>query len=131
MLFDTSYTDKRITRQINEVVGKPYGWKNRWKMGGIGSRRMVIQNISESYQKYLNADHYISNANIELRPKGIIIHFRHKLQSYSWIMPYNDLAIEYDDTIILKSNREFVSFAKDLDTAFITKMIAQFDAYQQ
>lgn len=131
MLFDTSYSDKRITRQINEAVGMPYTWKDRWKMGGIGSRRMVIQSISESYQKYLNAEHYNSNANIELRPKGVIVHFRHKLQAYSWIMPYKDLVIEHKSSIVLKANGEFISFAQDLDTAFISKMKKQFAAHSR
>lgn len=94
MILDTSYSDKKITKQINDAMGRPYSLSDRWKLRGIGSKRMAIAEISEEYRKFLNADHYISNANIELRPKGILVHFRHKLQAYSWIMPYENLQVE-------------------------------------
>jgi len=129
MLFDTSYSDKRITRQINEAVGHPFSFLERIKMGGIGSRRMVIGDISEEYQKYLKAAHYQSHANLELRPKGLIIHFRHKLEAYSWIMPYASLAVEASDSLRLASEGKFISFAEELDEAFTRKLEARFAAY--
>ena len=110
MLFDTSYPDKETTRQINQAVGLPFSWRIRWKMGGIGSRRMVISSISEEYRQYLKADHYQSLANIELRPKGIIIHFRHKLQAYSWVMPYDTLIISFKASLLLESDGKFIEF---------------------
>ena len=79
-------------------------------MGGIGSRRMVISSISEEYRQYLKADHYQSLANIELRPKGIIIHFRHKLQAYSWVMPYDTLIISFKASLLLESDGKFIEF---------------------
>ena len=129
MLFDTSYSDKRITRQINEAVGHPFSFLERIKMGGIGSRRMVIGDISEEYQKYLKAAHYQSHANLELRPKGLIIHFRHKLEAYSWIMPYASLEVEASDSLRLVSEGKFISFAEELDEAFIRKLEVRFAAY--
>ena len=129
MLFDTSYSDKRITRQINEAVGLPFSFMDRIKMGGIGSRRMVIEAISEEYQKYLKAEHYQSHANLELRPKGLIVHFRHKLESYSWIMPYDSLEVETKLSLRLSSDGKFISFAQDLDQGFIGKLQKAFSAH--
>ncbi|MEQ6166408.1 hypothetical protein AAOE16_04375 [Ekhidna sp. MALMAid0563] len=123
MIFDTSYSDKEITRKINQAVGLPFSWKERWKMGGIGSRRMTIHEISEDYKKYLNADHYVSTASIELRPKGIIIHFRHKLQAYSWIMPFSSLKIEYDNSLRLESEGKHIYFDDPKNDPFIKRMI--------
>lgn len=123
MIFDTSYSDKKITRQINEAMGLPYSWKDRWKMGGIGSKRMTIKDISDEYRKYLNADHYLSNANIELRPKGIIIHFRHKLQAYSWIMPFKELEIDANEFLTLKAADKFITFESGVEPKFIDKLI--------
>ncbi len=125
MIFDTSYTDKTIIRKINNAVGEAFGFKERWKLGGIGSKRMVIEDISEEYRKYLNAEHYVSNANIELRPKGILIHFRHKLQAYSWVMPYTDLVIEKAERLTLTSNGKFIRFKDAIETnsKFIEKMV--------
>ena len=131
MLFDTSYLDKKITKQINESVGKSFSWKDRWHMGGIGSRRMVITDISEEYKKYLKAEHYETMANIELRPKGIIIHFRHKLQAYSWVMPYEGLQISSASCLKLKSVGMFVALKNELDQPFIKKLVTQFERYAQ
>ena len=123
MIFDTSYSDKETTRQINKAVGKPFSWKQRWKMGGIGSRRMTVNGISEELKQYMNAEHYISTASIELRPHGIIIHFRHKLQAYSWIMPYSELKIKYEHSLQLESKGKFIRFDDPDNERFINRMI--------
>lgn len=123
MIFDTSYSDKETTRKINLSVGPPFSWKQRWKMGGIGSRRMTVSAISEDLKPYMNADHYVSTASIELRPKGIIVHFRHKLQVYSWIMPYNDLKIEYEHSLRLESKGKYIRFDRPYNERFINRMI--------
>ncbi len=125
MIYDTSYTDKRIVRKINEAVGVPFGWKERWKMGGIGSKRMVIKDISEEYRAYLNADHYQTNANIELRPKGVLIHFRHKLQAYSWVMPFAGLEIKLNELLTLQSDHKFITLDPGNEHEFITKLMSQ------
>ncbi|GAB4229689.1 MAG: hypothetical protein Tsb0034_01370 [Ekhidna sp.] len=123
MIYDTSYTDKETTKAINQAVGNSFSFKERWKMGGIGSRRMQITKISENYKNLLNAAHYVTNANIELRPKGIIIHFRHKLQAYSWVMPYASLVVEDHPSLVLKSTDGFVVFQQPIDEKFVKKLL--------
>ena len=91
---------------------------------------MTIKDISDEYKKYLNAAHYISNGNIELRPKGIIIHFRHKLQAYSWIMPYEQLQIDSTEQLRLKADNHFITFEGTLDEPFIVKMSEQFEQFR-
>ncbi len=122
MIFDTSYSNKETTRQINLAVGLPFSWKQRWKMGGIGSRRMTIHDISKEYKKYMSADHYVSTASIELRPKGIIIHFRHKLQAYSWVMSYDSLKIGYEHGLKLECDGKYISFDQPGNERFIQKL---------
>ncbi|WP_420315914.1 hypothetical protein [Ekhidna sp.] len=123
MIFDTSYSDKETTKKINHSVGSPYSWKERWKLRGIGSRRMTVHDISEDYKKYMNADHYISTASIELRPKGIIIHFRHKLQAYSWVMPFDSLTIHSSDSLKLECDGKYIKFNEPGNDKFIRQMI--------
>lgn len=122
-LFDTSYSDKETKRKIDLAVGPAFSWKDRWRMKGIGSRRMVISDISKEHREYMNADHYISTANIELRPKGIIIHFRHKLQAYSWIMPFDTLTIISDEFLRLESEGLFIQFNDPQNEHFINKIV--------
>ncbi|WP_370087767.1 hypothetical protein [Ekhidna sp.] len=123
MIYDTSYSDKETTRQIDKAVGSPFSWRERLRMGGIGSKRMTIHAVSEEYKKYMNADHYQSTANIELRPKGIILHFRHKLQAYSWVMPFQSLTIKYENYLLLESDGKFIQFNEPGNEKFIKRMI--------
>lgn len=122
MIYDTSYSDKETTREIDNAVGKSFSFMERWRMAGIGSSRLVISDISEEYKKYLNAEHYISNANIELRPKGILLHFRHKLQVYSWVMPYETLKIEEGNEPRFISNDKFIQFKSGIEPKFLGKL---------
>jgi len=121
MIFDTTYPDKKTIREINNTVGLPFSWKMRWKLKGIGSKRMNIISISEEYRHYLKAEHYITHANIEFRPKGIIIHFRHKLETYSWTMAYENLAIDLQGGIKLESEGKFIRF-EQAEEQFIEKL---------
>lgn len=126
MLFDTSYTDKKITKKINDAVGKPFSFKERWKLKGIGSKRMVITDISDEYRKHLKANHYETKANIELRPGGILIHFRDKLQTMTWVMPYESMKLNLSNGLILQSDGKFIHFRKeDIDNKFLEKLTDQ------
>jgi len=121
MLFDTSYHDKKIERQINQSVGPVFSFKERWKLGGIGSKRLTIADITDDYKKYLNEEHYQSKANIELRPKGIIVHFRYKLEEYSWVMPFDDLTLKNESNLVLTAGDKFIAFEEKLEERFLQK----------
>ena len=83
---------------------------------------MVIDAISDEYKKYLNASHYQSLANIELRPNGILVHFRHKLQAYSWMMSFSDLQIVCDEALTLRAAGKFIRFKAPVNEKFIKRM---------
>lgn len=126
MIFETTYTKRETILEINKLVGKPYSLLERLKMKGIGSKRMAISAISEEYQEYMNADHYMTHANIELRPKGIILHFRYKLESYAWPMPYGQVVVETTPILTFKSSGKFISFKNGMEVnkLFIDKIIS-------
>ncbi|MFY0601005.1 MAG: hypothetical protein JXR03_15120 [Cyclobacteriaceae bacterium] len=125
MIFDTTYTKREITQEINKLVGKPFSIIDRIKMGGIGSKRMAITAISKEYEEYLNADHYITYGNIELRPSGILIHFRYKLESYTWPMSFEGLQIEVKPKLKLTHDDKFILFEDgfELNQKFLGRLI--------
>ncbi len=124
MILETTYNNKETIRQIDLLTGKPYSFRQRWKMGGIGSKRMVIESISKEYEEYLNPNHYRTYANIELRPKGILLHFRLKLEAYAWVMPYSELKIEFGEKLTLRCEGKFVAFkdARENNEKFLEKL---------
>ena len=68
MLLNISYNDPRQKKEIDNIVGKPFSLQNRWKMGGIGSGKLVINSSS-------------------------IVRFRSLLETYGLIIPYFKLKL--------------------------------------
>lgn len=100
MLLNVSYSDKNITRKIDEAVGKPLPLKERFVMGGIGSPKLHITETSLEIQNLLILDNNLNTCNIEIRPKGIIVRFRSLLETYGLIIPYYKLKLYKGDTAI-------------------------------
>ncbi|GLU43881.1 hypothetical protein [Allomuricauda sp. NBRC 101325] len=93
MLLNVSYSDKNITKKIDDALGKPIPLKERWAMGGIGSPKLYITEASVEINNLLILDNNLNTCNIELRPKGIIVGFRSRLESYGLIIPYYKLNV--------------------------------------
>ena len=93
MLLNISYNDVKQKKEIDKLVGKPFSIKERLKMGGIGSEKLIISSASVNIKNLLLLDNNINKCNIELRPKGIIVFFRSLLETYGLIIPYFKLKI--------------------------------------
>ena len=91
MLINISYNNPVIKKKIEEAVGKPFTIQKRWKLNGIGSQKLIINSSSIDIQNLLILDQNINTCNIELRPNGIIVHFRSLLETYGLIIPYYKL----------------------------------------
>ncbi len=106
MLLQVSYNDKEITRKIDTELGKPFTIRERFKMGGIGSPKLILNETSIQISNLMNLDNNRNVCNIELRPKGIIVGFRSRLNSYALIIPYYKL-------VLYKGKAEEYSIYKD------------------
>ncbi len=106
MLLDVSYNNKINTRKIDEELGKPFPLMERFKMGGIGSPKLILTDTSIQISNLMNLDNNRNVCNIEMRPKGIIVGFRSRLNSYALIIPYYKL-------VIYKGKAEEYSIHKD------------------
>ena len=47
-IYNISYKDKETDKLINEEMGDAYSLIKKLQLGGIGSRRMVIEHFSEN-----------------------------------------------------------------------------------
>ena len=93
MLKNISYNNPKIIDEINNYVGKPHTILKRLKIGGIGSSKLIINSADSIIENLLNLDNNLNYCNIEIRTKGIIIHFKSILETYGLIVPFYKLKI--------------------------------------
>jgi hypothetical protein len=110
MLLNDSYNHAEVNRQINESVGKAYGFFERIKMKGNGSPRLLIAESSKSIQELLDLDNNASWCYIEIRPKGIVLRFRSLLETFAFVIPWWKLTVFKTDAQLytLHQDGEFV-----------------------
>ncbi|WP_209404027.1 hypothetical protein [Pseudozobellia sp. WGM2] len=130
MLFNVSYSNKEITRKIDEAVGKPFMLKIRWAMGGIGSPRLFITETSLEISNLLILDNNRNQCNIEMRPKGIIVRFRSLLETYALVIPYYKLNIYKGDLGIYSIYRDHYFIKMKADTKAIQKFFKKLLGYK-
>lgn len=126
MVYNTTYKNKDIKETIDDLMGKPFSLWQRFQLGGIGSSRMIIEEVSANFQKYINTTSDINYINCELRPNGILVHITKALEKFSWIIPYYRLSIFDSNTFSIHSQGEYIKIKKDnyykLNEKFIKKL---------
>lgn len=115
MILDTTHYNKDHKKTIDEMVGSSFTFLQRIKMGGIGSKRMIIDEVSPNMKSYLNLVSDINYGNIELRPTGILLAITKGLRNYTWIIPYYQFYMYNVNGISIHAQGKFVHF-KDSKT---------------
>ena len=100
LLKNISYNDKSLKKEIDSLVGSPYSWRERFKMKGIGSPKFKLVRASAPIEALLAVDNRRWLCHVELRPSGIILAFRSRLETYGWIVPYRNLSIFKNDAYL-------------------------------
>lgn len=128
MLFETTHIDKNVTKYINETLGRSFSFINRIKLGGVGSKRMIIEAVSEDFNKIMNAISDFNYANIELRPKGILVRTTKGLRRFTWVIPYYQLVVYKTNGFSIHAQGNFIRFANNRllreNKKFINKMLS-------
>ena len=134
MILNTTYTSKENKELINDLIGRPHSFLESIKMGGIGSKRMIIEDVSPNLDQYLNKVSGINYANIEMRPNGIIIYINKGLKTFTWIIPYYQLVFYKTNGTSIHAQGKFIHFRNNItfkeNTAFFKKLLnvkVQFD----
>ena len=127
MLFNTTYKNEDYLTESKRLVGKAFSFFEKIKTGSIGSSRLVIQEFSQKLQPKNRIASEINYANIELRPKGIIVHFTNRLERYAWVIPYYRLVTYNTQTFSIHAEGNFIKCVKNKNyrnnKKFIDKMI--------
>ena len=126
MVFDTTYRNKDYDQQSTSLVGKPFSFIEKIRQGGIGSGRLIINSKSPKLDLGKLKFEEIDYGNIELRPKGIVVHYTRGLERFSWVIPYYRLVIYNSQFFSIHANGNFIQFLKNKNyrdnKKFIDKM---------
>ncbi|MFT4544330.1 MAG: hypothetical protein ACI9EQ_000787 [Bacteroidia bacterium] len=93
MIYNISHNTPEIFAKVDKEVGKCFGFIDGFKKGGIGSPKLFINSSSSKIDELLSMDSYTNSCNIELRPNGIIVMFKSKLETFSLPIPYHKLTL--------------------------------------
>ncbi|MBQ4820763.1 hypothetical protein [Aquimarina sp. MMG016] len=110
MLLETTYSNKKNKELINDLVGKPFSLLSSMKLKGVGSKRMIIEDVSPNLKKYLNTVSDVNYGSIELRPGGILIAINKGLQNFTWVIPYYQFYLYKTNGISIHAQGKFVHF---------------------
>lgn len=110
MILNTTHHNSEHKQIIADLVGNPFGLVQKLKMRGIGSKRMIIDEVSPNMQSMMNTVSDINYANIELRPKGILIMINKGLKNFTWIIPYYQLVIYKVNGSSLHAQGRYIHF---------------------
>ncbi|MEH6538303.1 MAG: hypothetical protein V7719_18035 [Psychroserpens sp.] len=113
MILDSTNTNKEHKQIINDLIGKPYSFFEMLKMSGVGSKRMIIENVSPNLNQHINKVSDLNYANIELRPSGILIYINKGLKNFTWVLPYYQLAVYKTNGASIHGQGKFIHFKKN------------------
>lgn len=126
-LFNITYKNKENEKLINQEMGNAYSIINKLKLGGIGSRRMIIEHFSENMNHLKLKVSGLQYGNIEIRPNGIILHINQGIYTYAWTIPFFHLNIYNGDYFTIHGAGEFIQFNREKswkeNRTFLNKLV--------
>ncbi len=128
MIYNTTHFNQEAQSIFNELLGFSYSFFKSIKMGGTGSKRMIIDEVSPNFNIYMNSVSDINYGNIEIREKGILIHVNKGLKNFSWPIPFYQLHTYKTNGISFHAHGNFIRFKNNKllkeNKKFIDKIIS-------
>ncbi|WP_178988619.1 hypothetical protein [Winogradskyella schleiferi] len=110
MLLETTYHDPKHKQIIKDIIGNSFSLVQKLKLGGVGSKRMIIDDVSPNMKSMMNKVSDVNYANIEMRPKGILVMINKGLKNFTWVIPYYQLVIYKTSGSSIHAQGRFVRF---------------------
>ena len=110
MIINTTHHNTEHKKIIADLIGSSFTLVQKLKLGGIGSKRMIIDDVSPNMKSMMNTVSDINYANIELRPKGILVMINQGLKNFTWIIPFYQLVIYKTNGASIHAQGKFVRF---------------------
>lgn len=110
MIINTTHNHPEHKQIVSDLIGEPYSLVQKLKLGGVGSKRMIVDEVSPNLHSIMNIVSDINYANIEMRPKGILIMINKGLKNFTWIIPYYQLVIYKVNGSSIHAQGRFIHF---------------------
>ena len=115
MIYNSTYTDIEKDIETDNLVGKKYNLIKSIRLRGIGSKRLIVDELSINFKKLIQQKNDIIYSNIELRKKGIIVYVVNGQKRFTWVIPYYKLVIYKTPSFSIHSNGNFIRYSNKLN----------------
>ena len=115
MIYNSTYTDIEKDIETNNLVGKKYNLIKSIRLRGIGSKRLIVEELGINFKKLIQQKNDIIYSNIELRKKGIIVYVVDGQKRFTWVIPYYKLVIYKTPSFSIHSNGNFIRYSNKLN----------------
>ena len=127
MIYNSTYSDIEKDIETNNLVGKKYNLIKSIRLGGIGSKRLIVDELGVNFKKLIQQKNDIIYSNIELRNKGIIVYIVDRQKRYTWVIPFYKLVIYKTPSFSIHSDGNYIRFSNKLNhkqnLAFFKKIL--------
>jgi hypothetical protein len=110
MILNTTQHNADHKQIIADLIGNSFSLVQKLKLGGVGSKRMIVDDVSPNMKSMINLVSDINYANIELRSKGIIVMINKGLKNFTWVIPYYQLVIYKTNGSSIHAQGRFIHF---------------------
>ena len=115
MIYNSTYTDIEKDIETDNLVGKKYNLIKSIRLRGIGSKRLIVEELGINFKKLIQQKNDIIYSNIELRKKGIIVYVVDGQKRFTWVIPYYKLVIYKTPSFSIHSDGNFIRFSNKLN----------------
>ena len=133
MLLDHTAHLPSDNKAIDELVGTSFSMLTKIQMGGTGSEKMEILACSRFFQEALNKHQQTNYSSIEIRTRGIIVHFNNAKSYFVWCVPYYHLSVYKTSSLSIHGAGKIIKFKvnQTKNKSFIRNLLKQMADYQR
>ena len=115
MIYNSTYNDIEKDIETNNLVGKKYNLIKSIRLGGIGSKRLIVDDLGVNFKKLIQQKTDLIYSNVELRDKGIIVYVVDGQKRFTWVIPFYKLVIYKSPTFSIHSYGNFIRYSNKLN----------------
>ncbi|WP_142783317.1 hypothetical protein [Changchengzhania lutea] len=127
MILNSTFKNREEKQILLDLVGRPFSFFETLKLRGVGSKRMIVDDVSPNLKSYMNSVADINYANIELRTGGILIYINKGLKKFTWAIPYYQLVMYKTNGASIHAQGKYVHFLNNIffkeNKTFFSKML--------